>query len=176
MRVANRILCAVLALALLAGGLVVAVEIVLAGLGRRPWLVPHDGWRNWATVTTWSARSARVLFAALVVVGLALLALELWRRRPPALPLASATGDVAAELDRRSMERWLADRVERVEGVSGAQAEAGAKVVHVRADSVGGDAGVVEQRVRDAVGRHLEELALARPLRVKVDVRSRRVS
>lgn len=176
MRLANRVLSAVLALSLLVAGLVVAAEIVLAGLQRDPWLLPHDRWRRWATTTMWSDRSARVLFVALVAAGLALLAVEWWRRRPSSVPMASGSGGVAVELDRRRMERWLADRLQRVEGVTQASTEVGARVVRVQAASVSADRGGVEQRIRDAVARHLEELALVRPLRVKVDVRSRRAS
>lgn len=176
MRIANRVLCAVLALSLLVAGVVVAVEIVLAGLQRGPWLVPHDRWQRWALTTSWSDRSARVLFVALVAVGLGMLAVEWWRRRPSSLSLEATSGGVAADLDRRGVERWLADRVERVEGVTEAHAEVGARVLRVRAGSVGDDVSGVERRTREALGRHLEELALARPPRVKLDVRPRRVS
>ena len=40
MTVVNRVLATLLALALLLGGLLAVVEIVLAALGRPPWLVP----------------------------------------------------------------------------------------------------------------------------------------
>lgn len=176
LRLANRVLCAALALLLLVGGLVVAAEILLAGVGRGPWLVPYDDWRRWAATTAWSDRSARLVFAGLVLAGLGLLVLELWRRRPAALPLTPGAGGMATDVDRRDVERWLVDRVDRIEGVTQAQAEVGAKVVRVRAGSVGGDVGAIEQRTRDALARDLEGLALARPLQVKVDVRPRRVS
>lgn len=176
LRPLNRVLCALLALLLLVGGLLVAVEILLAGLDRSPWLVPHDQWRDWATTTSWSQREARLLFVGLAVVGLALLLVELWRRRPSSMPLAAGPGGVASDLDRRGIERWLAERVRRVEGVSQAQAEVGARVVRVRAGSVGGDAAAVEQRIREMVRGSLEELALGRTLQAKVDVTSRRVS
>ncbi len=176
LRLANRVLCAVLALLLLVGGLVVAAEIVLAGIGRGPWLVPYADWRRWAATTAWSERSARLVFAGLVLAGLALLMLELWRRRPSSLPLVPVAGGVAADIDRRDVERWLVDRVDRIEGVTQAQADVGAKVVRVRAGSVGGDIRAIEQRTRETLARDLEELALARPLQVKVDVQSRRVS
>lgn len=91
-RVINRALCAVLALALLVAGLVVISEIVLAGLNRGPWLVPHDRWWRWATTTAWSDRGARLLFAGLVLAGLVLLTLEAWRRRSSSLPLAPGPG------------------------------------------------------------------------------------
>ena len=174
-RVVNRVLCAVLALALLVAGLVVIIEIVLAGLQRGPWLVPHDRWWRWATTTAWSHRSARLLFAGLVLTGLVLLTLEVRRRHPSSLPLAPGPGGVASELDRRDVERWLAEWAGRVEGVTEAQAEVRNRVVRVRAGSVGGDTGAAQQRTRDTLARHLEELGLARPLAVKVDVRSKRV-
>ena len=52
MRVVNRVIAAVLALALLVGGLLVAVEIVVAGFDRRPWVLPHDRWYASARLRT----------------------------------------------------------------------------------------------------------------------------
>ncbi|CAN5669191.1 hypothetical protein BH20ACT1_BH20ACT1_12480 [soil metagenome] len=176
MPIANRVLATVLALALLVSGAVMAVEILLASVDRGPWLAPYDTWWEWATTTPWSHGDARLLFAVLAGIGLGLVVVELRRHRPVSLPMVPAASGVVAELDRRGVERWLADRAARVEGVSRAEAEVGTRAVHVRAASVASDSGGVEQRTRETVTRPLAELALARPLRVKVEVQSRRVS
>ncbi len=174
MRILDRVLSAVLALALLAGGVVVAVEILLAGVDRGPWVVPYDRWREWAATTAWSNGEARLLWIALLAAGLGLLVVALWRRRPASLPLAPGPAGVAAELDRRGTERWLGERAGRVEGVSQARARVRATAVRVRAESVTTDGAEVRRRAADTVARHLGELGLARPLRVKAEVRSRR--
>ncbi len=175
MRVANRVLSAVLALALAVGGLLVAVEIVLGGLDRGPWILPYDRWERTALGTPWSAGNIRLLCLALLVVGVLVLAAQVARRRPETLALAGSGGRSTTSLDRRGVERWLAERVERVEGVAGAQVKVGRKAAVVRATAVGRERGErveMERKVGDAVRRHLEELALAQPLRADVGVAS----
>ncbi|MGI9119748.1 MAG: DUF6286 domain-containing protein [Acidimicrobiales bacterium] len=171
MRVANRVLSAVLALALAVGGLLVAVEIVLGGLDRGPWILPYDRWERTAVDTPWSDGNIRLLSLALVVVGVLVLAVQVARRRPDALALAGS-GQSTTSLDCKGVERWLAERVERVEGVAGAQVKVGRKAAVVRATAIGRDRAEVERKVGDAVRRHLEELALAQPLRADVGVAS----
>lgn len=173
---AQRVMSALLALALMLGGLVVAAEIMVAGFGRQPWLVPHDRWWQWAATTGWSDPGARLVFAGLLVTGMVLVALAWWRRPPSSLALASGAGGVAAEVDRRDLERWLVERMARVDGVSQARIEVGTRTVRVSIVSVGGDGNGVERRTREAVERQLEALALARPLPVRVDTRSGRVA
>lgn len=170
MRIANRVLCAVLALSLVVGGLLAAAEVVLAGLGREPWLVPYERWERVLRTTPWSDGGVRLVLAGLVAAGVALLALEAVRRRPE--ELAMAPGPAAeAVVDRRSAERWLAGRVHRVEGVVDASARLGRRTAVVRVGSVGRSTEGLEPRVREAVAGHLDELGLAKPLRVGVEVR-----
>lgn len=174
MRIANRALSAVLALILLVSGLVVAIEVVLGVVGRGPWLVPYDRWERSAQTTPWSDGDLRLLFAALVVAGVVLLAVEVARRRPEALTLSGGQGGVEARLDRRGVERWLADKVERVDGVTDARARLGRKEVRIHVGTVERDTAATEQRVGQAAARHLGELALHSPPQARVEVRSRR--
>lgn len=174
MRVLDRVLSAVLGLVLLVGGLVVAIEIVLAALGRSPWLVPHDRWADSARTTPWSDPGLRVVFVGLAAAGALLLVAEVARRRPEALPLAARGAGVVAALDRRAVERWLVQRVERVDGVAGAGVRIMARRTVVEATSVGRDSGAVEPGVREVAAGSLESLGLDRPTRLAVKVRPRR--
>ncbi len=173
MRIVDRVLSAVLGMALLVAGLLVAVEIVVAALGRSPWLVPHDHWAEWASTTSWSDPGLRVLFAGLIVGGVALLVVEGARRRPEVLALAAQGPGVVAVLERREVERWLVERVEGVEGV----ADAGVRISNgrtlVAATSVGRDTTTVEPGIREVASDSLESLALDRPTRLTVRVRPR---
>lgn len=173
MRVADRVLSAILALALMVGGLLVAAEIVLGGLGRGPWILPYDRWERSAVATPWSDGNARLIGLALVGGGVVVLAVQVARRRPQALDLTGGKDRAPASLDRRGVERWLADRVERVEGVADARTRLRRRVAVVRASSVGQDHHDVERRLRETVAGHLGELDLAMPLRVDVRVASR---
>ncbi len=173
-RSTNRIVSALLALALAVGGVVVAVEVVLAALGREPWLLPHDGWLASARETTWEDRSARLLFLALALAGLALLVLELARRRPPALEMASRADGVRADLDRHGIERWLATRLGDVDGATAVKAKIGPRAVDVTAETPQREVDEVQQRLERTAQDHLNELDLARPLAARAKVTSRR--
>jgi hypothetical protein len=168
--VLDRVLSAVLALVLVVAGPLLAVEILLAGLDRPPWLVPHDRWAATARTTAWSDGDVRLVLVGLVVAGLVLLVVESGRRRPQALALAARGAGVAVELDRRHLEHWLVAQVEQVEGVASAQAKIGSRTAVIGATAVGRDTGPVAARVREAVTGHLDGLGLDRMPRVRVKV------
>ncbi len=69
MRVTNRLLAGLLALALLAGGLLTVAEIGYGTARGRPLVVPWDEWFDGARDHAWSSRQARVLL--LVVLAIA---------------------------------------------------------------------------------------------------------
>ena len=171
MRVANRVLAAILALALFVGGLLIAVEIVVAGFARRPWVVPHDDWYTSARLRSWESAPPRWIFIGLVVAGLALLISQLARRR--ATTLALAPGSVPADLGRRSLEKSLVREASRVDGVSAAKA----KVKDDRADIVASSnrrqTDDLGPKVTQALDRRMGALGLARPPAVRVKVNGR---
>jgi len=171
MRVLNRILAAVLALALFVGGLLVAVEIVVAAFDRRPWVLPHDQWYRSATERSWQAAPPRWIFIGLVVAGLVLLWSQLARRRPSTLALTPAA--VPADVGRRSLERALVREASRVEGVAGARARVDGARAEVVATTNRRLTGELQPRVADAVGRRVQSLGLARPPAMRVKVRGR---
>ena len=171
MRIANRVVAAVLALGLLVGGLLVAVEIVVAGFDRRPWVLPHDDWYDSARTRMWEDAPPRWIFIGLVVAGLLLLFLQFARRRPTALPLVP--GAVPADVARRSLERSLAREAARVDGVSAAKAKVDAERVDVRATSNRRQVDDLEPRVTQALDRRMGALGLARPPSVRVKVQGR---
>lgn len=171
MRVANRVLSAVLALMLLVGGLLVAVEIVVAGFDRRPWVIPHDQWYSSARLRPWDSAPPRWIFIGMVAAGLALLVAQLARRRPTALDLTP--GAVPAELGRRSLERALAREASRIDGVAGAKAKIRRDKADVTAVSNRRQTDDIGPRLTQALDRRLGALGLARPPAVRVRVHGR---
>ncbi|HEX2701788.1 MAG TPA: DUF6286 domain-containing protein [Acidimicrobiales bacterium] len=133
-RIVNRALAAVVALTILAGGLVVAVEIAAAAAGRPPVLLPHDRWYADGRTHAWSSASARWLFAGLAAAGLVLLLLQLAGRRPQALVLRDHDGG-STEVSRRSLERSLQRTTARVDGVASARAKVSPAKAHIEAAS-----------------------------------------
>ena len=171
MRVVNRVLAAVLALGLLVGGLLVAVEIVVAGFDRRPWVLPHDRWYASARTRTWESAPPRWIFIGLIAAGLLLLLLQLARRRPTALALTPSA--VPADLARRSLERSLAREAARVDGVTAAKARVDEDRADVVASSNRRQTDDLGPRVRQALDQRMGALGLARPPSVRVKVHGR---
>lgn len=171
MRVVNRVVAAVLALTLLFGGLLVAVEIVVAAFGRDPWIVPHDRWYRSVLEHSWDDDASRWVFIGLVLAGLVLLGLQLARRRPVALPLSP--GGAPADLGRRSMERSLVRTATSVDGVTKAKVRLSAERADVVATTDRRQAEEVRPRLADAMERRVRALDLARTPQVKVQVEGR---
>lgn len=171
MRVVNRVLAAVLALTLLVGGVLVAVEIIVAGFDRRPWVLPHDRWYVSARLRTWDSGPARWTFFALTAAGLALLVLQVARRRPATLPMAP--GAVPAAVNRRSLERSLVREASRIDGVATAKARIGEERADVVAVSTRRQTDDLVPRITEALDARLRALGLARPPAVKVKVEGR---
>lgn len=171
MRVVNRVIAAVLALALLVGGLLTAVEIVVAGFGRKPWVLPHDRWYHSARTRSWESAPPRWIFIGLVVAGLVLLFLQFARRRPPALDLTPAA--VPADLGRRSLERALVREASRVDGVAAAKVKVDRERADVVATTNRRGTAELQPRVVQALDRRVGSLGLAHPPAVRVKVHTR---
>lgn len=171
MPVVNRVVSAVLALALLVGGVLVAAEIVVAAFGREPWVVPHDRWYRATLDNRWDDAATRWVLIGLVLAGLALLALQMARRRPGALPLAD--GATVADLSRRSIERSLARAASAVDGVAGAKVRVSADRATVAATTNRRRADEIRPRLAAAVEGRVRTLGLAHAPEVRVQVEGR---
>ena len=112
MRTVNRVATLLLAVTLLTGGVLVAVEAALAALGRPGLLLPRG--HAALTGTRWQDAPARSVAAAVTLLGLVVLAAELRRWRPTRLRL---DGNDGWHLHRRSVERRLAGAVRSVPSV-----------------------------------------------------------
>src|SRR5690349_8881198 len=133
MTVVNRVLAALLALALLLGGLLAASEIVLAQLGRPPWLLPYPQWSAWLRERTLAEGLTRAVSAGLLVLGLVLLIAALRRGKPRAVTLPSTTEGVRVTASRRGIERTLRNAARRASGVASVEVKAARRKVKVTA-------------------------------------------
>ncbi len=176
MTLVNRILSALLALALLLGGLLGATEVVLALADRPPLLVPHPDWARALGDLTWGAPAVRGVLAGLAVLGLLLLLAALRRGRPGTVALPTRTGGLSAltvTASRRGIERTLVQAAREADGVASASATVSRRAASVRAVTAVRTPGDVRSRVEDAVSRRLAELGLSETLRARVRVTSR---
>ncbi len=160
MRIVNRMLAAALALTLVVGGLVVALEIVVAGFGADPWVLPHDQWYDAGRHSDWNSPDSRWLFLALTAAGVALVVLRLAQRRPATLLLPATEGGPRAEVWRRSLERSLERSVRGVDGVASAKVRLSpsrARIV-ARKDRLAAD--TLEPALAEVTRAHLRSLGL----------------
>lgn len=171
MRLANRLLAVLVALALIALAVLVPVEALRAALGKPHWVLPWETWTRTLAANTWRTGWARAVLIGLAVVGLLLLLAELKPRRPGLLPLARLTDNVQAGTTRRSLQQVLCRAAAEVDGVTQASVKARRRRVKVTAASRLRDPGGLDQRVRDQVTERLTSLQLAAQPRLTVKVR-----
>jgi hypothetical protein len=164
----NRVLAALLALTLFLGGLLAAVEIILTGLNRPYWVVPHQQWSGWLRNQTFDAGVIRAVLIGMVVLGLLLLVAALRRGKPGSIPLPTRTEGVQVRASRRGIERSLVTAARRADGVRSARTKVRRRTVRVKASTAMRSSGGLQQPVVDAVTERLEELGLAGVLRPRV--------
>ena len=172
-RLSLRVLSVLLAAALLALGVIVTVEIVLAAFGQPPWLLPYPEVASTLREQTWDSLPARAVAAGLCLLGLLLLLPALRRGKPTALPLTPVTDGVDTHVSRRGLQRTLSAAAGRVDGVRRAKATVGRRKVKVRTTTRLRDSGTLPSQVDSAVREELEALGLRRPLAVKVTTKRR---
>lgn len=176
MRTVNRLLAGVVALGLVAAGLLTAVEVVAGAARGRPLVVPWDDWFDDARRHAWSTREARTVLLVALAAGLVLLVLQLVRRGPQSLPRSAPAGNAAAtvEVNTRSLERALARLVTNIDGVDRASVRISHRTASVAVRTARRDPGGLEASAREVVADRLRTLGLARPTEVVVRVRRTR--
>lgn len=168
--ITNRVLSALLALLLVVGGLLVAVEIVLAQLGRQALLIPSSAWASWLGGQTWDTFTVRLVLAGLVVVGLLLLILALRPGKPRRLALPATGTNLHVSIARRALQQNLADTAARASGVASASAKAGRRTVTVTATTANPNNTEVQKAAQAMVNQRLDQLGLARQLHSRVRI------
>lgn len=177
MRVVERILSLLLALAVVAGAIVLALEVGWAVAGQAPLLVDWRPAYTSGTHHAWDNAIVRVTAAVLLAVGLLLLLAELKPRRATRLRMTSTDPTVDAAITRRSLRSSLLARARQVDGISDAKASVGRRKVAVRAVSRLGSTETAQSlngELDAALRRRLDELELAHTPRLRTRVAARR--
>lgn len=170
MRVVNRLLALLIALALLAAGVVLIIEIIAEAAGADPVVFDWRETYRWAARTSWESVTVRTVGVLLAIGGLALLVLQLVPRRPDRLPVRGDDGTDAA-ITRRGLAYSVSDAVNEVDGVNTARVQVRRRSVKVKARARPGLAdGSAREAATDAARHRLDELNLSRPPRVTVNV------
>lgn len=171
MRSANRLATLLLAVALLAGGLLVAVEATLAALDRPDLLLDRTGWYVTLTTTRLADPAVRAVTTTVILLGIVILTAELRRWRPERLRVAERDGWY---LHRRSVQRRLAGAARAVPGVrrTRVRIHRGGAGWRSRVTATGDP--TARAAVEFAVRQELDRLAAPLPARVDVRLDRRR--
>lgn len=168
----DRVASTVLALALLALGVLVAAEVVHTALGFGGHLIlPWERLARFGRQHTWDSTAIRVISAVVAGVGLLLLAAQLRRRRPGLLSMVTGDDLVAAGTTRRGLRRALSERAAQVTGVATAHSRLRRHTATVRAVTELPEPGDLRDRLRTELAGWLDGLGLARPPRLRVRLR-----
>jgi hypothetical protein len=159
------------ALVLLVAGVVTAIEVISALLGRPLRLVPYDTVAGWARSTPWNDTRAMAVAGALALLGLLLLLIALVPGRGRMVALRTGDPDLVIAMPRRALAGRLSRVAREAPGVRRARARIRGSQVDVRARTDLRDTATVSERVRQAVDGELERLAPLQRPRVHVRVR-----
>ncbi|HLX48675.1 MAG TPA: DUF6286 domain-containing protein [Streptosporangiaceae bacterium] len=176
MRLLNRPLAFILAVALAAASIIVIIEVVAAAAHTSPVVMHWPTWYHWAKTTRWDAQVIRVWSAVLIVIGVLILAMELKPRRITRLPLRSGDEGTDAALTRSGLAGTLRAAATSIDGITSATVIVRRRRVRVAAKSAArsrSTAGALKDPVTQAVRGRLDDLDLSRPPRLKVHVISR---
>lgn len=172
MRLTNRFLAVLVALALLVFGVLVVAEIVwvLALGGSQELLLPYPALAEYLAELRWDSGAARAILIGLVLVGLLLIVAELRRSKPGLLTLASSGGPVTAGVDRRTLQKAAAAAATDVDGISSARARVSRRRISVSAVSGLRDGSGLPDQVTEGMQSWVDGLNLASPPAVSVRV------
>ncbi|GII42461.1 DUF6286 domain-containing protein [Planotetraspora phitsanulokensis] len=162
---------AISALALLAAGILTALETISALAGRPARLVPYDRVAEWAATTTWQDRQALTSAGITAVLGLLLLMFALVAGRPRLVALRTGDPDLVAGVRPRTMARILGAAASGADGVRRARTKIRGRQVVVKATTDLRDTAGVEERVLTAVEDEIGRLAPIGRYTVRAHVR-----
>lgn len=132
MRLLNRLLAALLALALLGLALLIVIEVAAHLLNDGPALVPYDTWVERLRTVPWTDTVVRLVAIGAALVGLLLL-LSALTARDRRFVLPTELPDLTLTTSPRAVARMLRRRAEMVSGVSSATAVVGRHRARVEA-------------------------------------------
>lgn len=171
LRLVNRLLAALLSLAVVAAAVLVVGEVARWVLDEPPWLVDWRGWGDDLLAVRVGDPEVVSVAAGAALVGLGLLVFELWPRGPKGLPTAALADGVTTRTTRRGVRSTAESAARGVPGVRETSVKVGRRTVSVTAGvRARGIRDQVQTGVRSAVEGALADLRLERTPKVSVSV------
>lgn len=175
MRLVQRVLSALLALALLVGGVIALIEIILADTNESTSLIDRQAWRQHGLDNMWTADSVRAVLYGGCAAAAILIIVALARPRPLVLA-AQPADDMDVVVRRRGLQASLGRAVRTVDGIGTAKVKFRRRTVRVKARARWNDTSGLPDAVTAAVTDRLAAFQLAAPPNVKVAVRAKKGS
>jgi Family of unknown function (DUF6286) len=176
MRLVNRPLAFILAAALAVAAVIVIIEVIASAVHHGPLLLHWATWYRWASRTRWDQLVIQAWSAILIVIGAAILALELKPRRATRLPLRSGHDATRAAVTRRGLAGALRAAATRVDGISAAAVTVRRRRARITATAAARGrtaAEALRQPLTQALQDRLDGLDLRHPPHLSVRVNSR---
>lgn len=176
MRLVNRVLAALLSLALVAAAVLLIATVIADRANHRQGIVHWQAAYNWARHTTWNAGSVRVICGILILLGLVLLIAELTPARAARLaadPEVAGADAIDTAYTRRGLSAAIRSAVTAVDGVRSSSVTIKRRKVKIAATASARDRATAHRLrdpIADAARQRLSALKLRRPLAVSVRV------
>jgi Family of unknown function (DUF6286) len=175
MRIVNRPLAFVVAVALLVGGVLTVVEVIGYAITSKHVLINWTTWQQWAERTQWNRAVVKTWSIILIAVGLLLLILELKRPKVTRLTLNTEHAATDAAISRKGLADTLRSAATDVDGVGEASVSVTRTKATVTATGAAHDASGADsltEPLTQAVQSRLDGLNLAKPPRLRVTTQS----
>jgi len=176
MRILNRFLAFILAIAVLAVCIVVIAEVIAYAINGEHLIVDWMSWQRWAERTHFDSSVIKVLSIIFIVVGLILLLAELKPRRVTRVSLQSAEAATDAAITTKGIAVVARTATTDVDGISDASTSASPRRVTVTATAAERDSAHAQSLIAPvtaAVQTRLDSLRMQRHPRLSVRVKPR---
>jgi len=176
MRLANRVMAALLSLAVACAGVLLIIEVIAARTGQDAVIVNWPAAYDWAARTAWISGSIRVTAGILIALGLVLLLAELKPARASRLavdPAKAGAAGIDTAYTRRGVAAAIRSAVTDVDGVGGASVKVTRRKVTIGASAAARDkaaARTLREPVTAAARQRLAALSLRQPPALSVRV------
>jgi Family of unknown function (DUF6286) len=176
MRLANRVMSALLSLAVACAGVLVIIEVIAARTGQHAVIVNWHAAYNWAARTAWISGSVRVAAGILIAAGLVLLIAELKPARVSRLaadPSKAGAAGIDTAYTRRGVAAAIRSAVIDVDGVRDASVKVTRRKVTIGATAAAQDneaARTLREPVTTAARQRLAALSLRHASALSVHV------
>lgn len=161
---------AAVAVVLLAGATLTAVEIIARLLDGSAGVLPVDWLARQGGRTHWSDLATAAVAGVAILLGLLLLWLAIWPGRRRVVPLVPDRPGVVMAIRRPALRRIAADAAGTVDGVDAVVVRGGRRRLTARVDTPLRDPGDLGAQVQQAVTDRIARLAPAPMPPVRVDV------